>query len=442
MRVASRQRVRAWLVQRRALAMLAGTALSVVVYLPDELLHHLGPQLAHLSGGGMVTGGLALALLAIVALMTYRQITAVYPQSGDAYSITRDTLGRLPRLLAGGGLLTSNVLAVAISISASVAVLTTLWPVLAPYRVVLAIGIILLSCLLHMHGRRVPTLAYILAGILFTGVLLLTLAAALKHVHEVSGLPTIPHLPPIAFLLLMGVGVGCTMIVSANSLPNGRVARLRRTTLLLIAILGLVLMLLGGTTWLAAYGGLVHQGEPILSQLARSVYGATLGWYLVQGGTLVILLVAAQTPFAGVTHVIVMLARDGELPGQYAARHDRRSHADGAVIFALFAAGLVLYVHASVTHLLPWYIVSACITFLLAQAGMASRCAHLKLRGWRRNLFLHGIAVVAAGITFALISSMTVATVTWVVSCLLAILIGLAFGIHRLTILARQSHRT
>ncbi len=105
---------------------------------------------------------------------SYRQTVRAYPSGGGAYIVSKDNLGILPGLVAAAALLTDYVLTVSVSIVAGVFAMTSAIPSLAPFKVELSLGFVLLVTLANLRGVResgtlfaVPTYAFIVSiGIL------------------------------------------------------------------------------------------------------------------------------------------------------------------------------------------------------------------------------------------------------------------------------------
>ena len=70
---------------------------------------------------------LVVVLLAIVA-NSYRQTIHAYPDGGGAYIVSRENLGEVPSLVAGGSLLVDYVLTVSVSIAAGVLAMYSAFP--------------------------------------------------------------------------------------------------------------------------------------------------------------------------------------------------------------------------------------------------------------------------------------------------------------------------
>ena len=85
--------------------------------------------------------------------------------------------------------------------------------------------------------------------------------------------------------------------------------------------------------------------DSVVSQIARSVFPAgSFGgfmYYVVQGLTLLVLVLAANTSFQGFPRLSALLARDSFAPQQFENLGDRLVFSNGVVVLA-GAAGLLL----------------------------------------------------------------------------------------------------
>ncbi len=97
--------------------------------------------------------GRSAALLVIVG-MSYYQTVHAYPKGAGSYIVSRENLGTLPSLVAGGALLTDYILTVAVSISAGIAAITSAFPALYPWRVELAVAAIAFITIMNLRGVR------------------------------------------------------------------------------------------------------------------------------------------------------------------------------------------------------------------------------------------------------------------------------------------------
>src|SRR5512141_1302811 len=125
------------------LAVFASDALSSTAYATQEILVILA------AAGTMAYGlvfpiSIAIVVLLAIVTISYEQTIHAYPDGGGAYIVARDNLGELPAQTAGAALLTDYILTVSVSISSGVAQITSAFPILYHYRVVLSFGFLLL----------------------------------------------------------------------------------------------------------------------------------------------------------------------------------------------------------------------------------------------------------------------------------------------------------
>jgi amino acid transporter len=167
------------LTRPKALAIFASDALSSNAYATEEILLVLAAV-----GSGALSVPIAAAIIGLLALLvtSYRQTIAKYPQGG-AYSVTSDTLGRVPSLVAGASLLVDYTLTVAVSVSAGIAAIISAAPGLLPFRVELCLVAVVVITLLNLRGVResgnvfaVPPYIFILAILALIAVGLYQLA--------------------------------------------------------------------------------------------------------------------------------------------------------------------------------------------------------------------------------------------------------------------------
>src|SRR6188474_1192040 len=123
------------------LAVFASDALSSTAYATQEILVILA------AAGTMAFGivfpiSIAIVILLGIVTISYEQTIHAYPDGGGAYIVARDNLGEFPALIAGAALLTDYILTVSVSIASGVAQITSAFPDLYDYRVVLSVGFI------------------------------------------------------------------------------------------------------------------------------------------------------------------------------------------------------------------------------------------------------------------------------------------------------------
>ncbi|MBC7177984.1 MAG: APC family permease, partial [Klebsiella pneumoniae] len=288
----------------QALAVLSSDALSSVAYATEEIL-----MVLVLAGGAALNLswpiGLAIAALLIIVGMSYYQTVHAYPNGAGSYIVSRENLGVLPSLIAGGALLTDYILTVAVSISSGIAAITSAFPPLYPWRVELAVGAIAFITIMNLRGVResarvfaVPTYFFIACMLTLIGVGLARVLTGSIQPAEAAAAGYAQGVQPLTiFLLLRAFASGCTALTGVEAISNGvpifkppESENAGRTMLWMIAIL--VTMFLG-ITFLAHQLGIVpREGETVVSQIARTVFDRSIIYYLIQAATMLILVLA------------------------------------------------------------------------------------------------------------------------------------------------------
>ena len=115
----------------------------------------------------------------------------------------------------------------------------------------------------------------------------------------------------------------------------------------------LLAVLFIGITFLAVSFGITHTEFPerqtVISQVARTVYGDGILFYLFQAFTALLLFLAANTSFNAFPRLLAILAGDGHMPRQFALRGDRLAYSYGILVLGGVAALLVI-VFGAKTH--------------------------------------------------------------------------------------------
>ena len=138
-----------------ALAVFASDALSSTAYATEEIIRVLVPAIGFLAFSAYVVPiTVAMVAVLVILVFSYRQTIKAYPSAGGAYIVTKDNLGLLPAQVAGVALLTDYILTVAVSTSAGVAALYSAFPVLFPYRVVVALFFIAVIAWGNLRGVK------------------------------------------------------------------------------------------------------------------------------------------------------------------------------------------------------------------------------------------------------------------------------------------------
>jgi amino acid transporter len=425
-----------------ALAVFSSDALSSVAYATEEILLIL--VLAGTAAlGYSIPIGIAIAGLIAVVVSSYRQTILAYPQGGGAYIVAKDNLGTPPALVAAAALLIDYVLTVAVSVAAGVAALTSAFPALYDFRVLLGVLCVAAIATANLRGIResgklfaVPTYLFVLSfgGMLIYGSVQWAFGWELPAPPP-STSPEVFHAVTL-FLILRAFASGCAALTGVEAVSDGvpafkpPEAKNARTVL---AWLGLILVtLFMGITFLARHFHVTPRPEEtVVSQLARRIFGGGLLYYEVQTVTMLILVLAANTSFADFPRLSYFLARDGFIPRQFGNRGDRLVFSNGILILGGTAA-LLLVVFSGETHLLiPLYAVGVFVSFTLSQASMVRRWLVRREPGWWWRWWLNAAGSATTGLVMLVIAATKFTHGAWIVVLLIPILVMAFLMVHR-----------
>ncbi|HSB70567.1 MAG TPA: APC family permease [Candidatus Methylomirabilis sp.] len=414
-----------------ALAIFASDNLSSVAYATEEILLVLVlAGTAALSYSPPI--GIAIGVLTAIVASSYWQTIHAYPSGGGAYIVAKENLGTYAGLVAGAALLVDYVLTVSVSTAAGVAAITSAFPVLYPERVAICVGVVLLIMLANLRGIRETGRIFAVPSYWFIACLIILLAGGFHRLltHGAPAtLPSIPaHEPITVFLVLRAFASGCAALTGIEAVANGVQAfrppesRNAGITLAWMAfILGSSFL---GVTFLANFYHIVPaEGETVVSILSRQIFGRSWIYFMIQSATAVILLLAANTSFAGFPMLASMLAKDGFLPRQFASRGDRLVFSNGIIILAGVSC-LLLVVFGGSTHaLIPLYAVGVFTAFTLSQAGMVRHWRREQGRRWLAHAAVNALGAVTTALVVAVIGATKFTHGAWMVIVIIPVII-------------------
>jgi amino acid transporter len=428
--------------KRLALAIFSSNSISSVAYATEEILLVL--ILAGTAAlAWSIPVSLAILFLVIVLTISYRQIIYEYPEGGGAYIVARSNLGEMPALIAAAALMIDYVLTVAVSVAAGVAAITSAIPELFAHREALGLISIVFIVVVNLRGTRESGKFFAIPTYFAIGALgLMVLIGTFRSFTD--GVAMLPLPSPAGgdlenlslFLILRSFAAGCAAVTGMEVISNGVKAfrspeseNAARTMVWMSVILGSLFM---GISWMAYhYGIMAKEDETVVSQLARLTFGTGVTYYTIQVGTMMLLVLAANSAFAGFPHLASILARDGFMPHQMATFGDRLVFSNGIIILGFFAC-LLLVVFQGDTHaLIPLYAIGVFVSFTLSQAGMVRRWLVKKGLHWRKKLIVNGIGAVTTGIATVIIAVTKFMQGAWIVFLLVAALIMIFRGIRR-----------
>src|SRR5574338_1544386 len=172
------------------LAVFASDALSSTAYATQEILVILA--VAGTAAFGIVFPiSLAIVILLAIVTISYEQTIHAYPDGGGAYIVARDNLGELPALIAGAALLTDYVLTVSVSIASGVAQITSAFPALYDYRVLLSVGFILFVMIMNLRGVKESGTAFAIPTYFFVIMMFTAVGTGLFRLFVTNTLGTV-----------------------------------------------------------------------------------------------------------------------------------------------------------------------------------------------------------------------------------------------------------
>lgn len=448
----------------RGLAVFASDPISSNAYATEAIMSVLivlGSGALHMT----LPIGLAVAGLVLLVVFSYVQTILHYPDGGGAYTVAKDNLGRLPSWAAGGALLTDYILTVSVSVSAGVRAVTSAFPELLEYRVLFAIGAILLITWINLRGVResgtvfaIPTYAFV------GGVWLVILAGMVRYLGLFGATPLLPLHEQVAatvsvesfayvWLILRAFAGGCTALTGIEAISNGvqafKAPESKNAAVTMVVMGFMAMSLFLGITFLATHLELVpHHGESILSQLTRQVTGSGLLYYWVQAFTALILFLAANTGYQDFPRLSSFLARDGFLPRWLQNRGDRLVFNSGIYVLAFLSSIIVIVFQADEIAMLPLYALGVMLSFSISQSGMfklMGRIRHLrpgqKLRTsvteihyesnaiWKQAL--NALGAIVTFIVFLILAATKFLEGAWIVMLLIPLTMSLFYLVDR-----------
>lgn len=425
------------LTKPKALAVLSSDALSSVAYATEEIMRVL------LLAGTVALSvslpiGLALIVLLLIVGFSYRQTIRAYPGGGGSYIVAKDNLGTLPGLTAAGSLLISYILTVSVSVAAGVVALTSAYPALAAYDVLLGVGVIALITTINLRGIResgtvfmLPTYAFLLC---ISALLVVGLA---RFGFGPPGAPrqVVEAVQPLTLLLVLrAFSSGGAALTGVEAISDGVPAFQKPEWInaqkTLTAMVVLLAITFAGITYLANRIGVVPIGgegveehETVVSQIARTVFGDSPLYYAIQFATFLILFLAANTAYADFPRLSFFLARDRFLPRQFTFRGDRLAYSVGIIVLGITSALVLWAFSGEISRLIPLYAFGVFSAFTWSQAGMVRRWWRRREPGWQTSIVVNGVGAVTTFVVLAVVATTRFLDGAWMVVVLLPILI-------------------
>ena len=393
------------------LSALSLDALTSVAYGPEAILIVLaaaGTSALHL----ILPITIAIVVLLVILVTSYRQVIDAYPHGGGAYAVSRDNFGPQVSKLAGASLIVDYTLTVAVSIAAGVGAITSAFPATASEAVPMGLGILLLITALNLRGLGETARAFLIPTFVFIVGLFVIIGVGLIHPLGVKAAPVGRSLVPThavetvsVFLVLKAFSAGCSALTGVEAIANGvplfkepRVVRAKRTEMLLGVILAT--MLLGLAVLARKFQVQPRTNQTALSQIMGEAVGRHWAYYIVSITITVVLALAANTSFGGLPVLTSLLARDNYLPHLFGVRDSRLVFGNGVWTLSIFSGALLVAVGGNTNELIPLFAIGVFIGFTLSQAGLVIHWRRTREPAWVRRAMINGVgAVVTATAT-------------------------------------------
>ena len=436
-----------------ALPVFASDAISSTAYATEEIL------IVFLSLGAvgmaaysmLVPISLIVVALLIIVVMSYRQTIFAYPSGGGSYVVSKENLGEYPGLVAGGSLLIDYVLTVCVSVAGGTAAIISAFNGLAPHRVQICVGFVLLMMLANLRGLKESAMLFAPPTYIYIVSLITLIVVGLYRVF-VQHLPPIEHTGEAEHLLKMQGSVtifyflkafssGAVALTGVEAVSNGVPAfkkpesKNASTTLIWMAvILGSCFF---GLSVLAQHLEPVkdHEGiipNTVLAQLAEQVYGGrNIFFFITQFATFAILILAANTAYADFPRLMSIISKDNYLPRQFMNRGDRLVFSNGVIFLSVASIALLVAFGGLINALIPLYAVGVFTGFTLSQAGMCVH--HYKHRGksWKIHMGINGVGSVTTFFVAGIVVTVKFTDGAWIPAVVIPTMMAIFLAVNR-----------
>jgi amino acid transporter len=342
---------------------------------------------------------------------------------------------------------------VAVSTAAGTAALASAFPRLAPYTLLISISFVAVIAFGNLKGVKesgklfaIPTYFFIaIMGVLLAVGVAKAMTGGLhpQAVESLHGIIPVNHdvlgtgllYGGSLYLVLHAFASGGAAVTGVEAISNGVTAFRKpewKNARVTLVIMGGVL----GTMFfgLSALATKVHpvpyvEGTPtVISQIGKQVFGSgavgdTL-FYALQAGTMLILVLAANTSFADFPRLASFHAGDNFMPKQLTKRGHRLVFSNGILALAAASVVVLLATDAKVDRLIPLYAIGVFTSFTMSQAGMAKHHVTRKEPGWRRGLLVNGVGAVLSLVVDVIILITKFTHGAWVIVVIVPVMVA------------------
>jgi hypothetical protein len=382
---------------------------SSVAYAIEAALRALGGDLALL----LPTMGLVVAIIALV-ITNYAQLVGRFPEGGGAAAASGAAFGEGWAFVPIGALIVDFVLTIAISVSAAASAAIAFLPALAPWRVAVALAVLLAVGALTLVGHLGRALFAVMT-LLFVALCAVVIGAGLQatpldsaavgtgagHGAGVAVLLAFP----VAMALATGVEAPASAIAELDELDDDGRRLFGRFTL--FTTLGIVGCLTIGLTAVAVRLGIgiPDDGSTLVADIARASAGGAL-YGPFQLFTALLLLSATSSSLQAGPGLLKALARHehedgsstGILPPALGVTNAMHTPYWAVLVFVLLAGSVVVAADGRDQVLVLFYAVAVFLGFLM---GLAAMVKLSREEGRVPSLVMNAVGVVLVAFTLA-----------------------------------------
>lgn len=414
------------------LPMLSSDAISSVAYAGQEMLLVLIPAVGVVAYGKMALLSWCIIGLLAILVISYRQTIDAYPGGGGAFTVAKENLGPVPGMIAGAALTVGYILTVAVSISSGVEQIVSAFEFLLPYRVPLAVLLVVLLMVGNLRGIResaklfgLPAYAFILGMLIMIGTGAVKASTGYQAPEPDFGKPV----EAVTLLLMLkAFAAGCTALTGveavSNSVPNFKKPSTKHAKMVLLLLAVIILVLFAGTSAIAnVYHVIPGEQGALLVLIAKEIFGTSFMYYYVTATTFIILILAANTAFSGFPVLVAVMSKEEFAPKQLCMRGDRLSYDNGIIALSVIAILLIVGFRANVTSLIGLYAIGVFISFTLSQTGMLMRWLRSKDPNRKVKAFINGFGAFITALVSLIIAVAKFTEGAWIVIILIPLMV-------------------
>lgn len=428
---------------------LGADGLSSSSYGPEEAFKALGPH-TYLA----IFIAIATAFTVFVIAYAYSRIIERFPNGGGGYMVSTHTISSGAGVISGSALLVDYILTITVSLAACGDAIFSYLPVaFLHYKLPFVMGLIILLVFLNLRGMKESVtflapifITFVVTHILLIGYGLYTHVGELGPVVEKYRSGISMDLSTIGFVGIMaiflrafsmggGTYTGIEAVSTAMHVMREPKVKTGKRTMLYLAV-SLAVTASGLLLCYALFDIMPVAGRTLNATLADLTFS---GWYL--GGALALitifsegalLLVGAQSGFAGGPSIMANMAKDAWLPRRFSALSERLTMQNGVLLMGVASLAVLFYTKGSVTALVIMYSINVFLDFTLSQFGMAKFFFQNRRedKAWAKHIVIHIIGLILCFTILIVTVYEKFGEGGWITLVITSVLIGLCYLIR------------